>query len=177
LLSLPHDLKVLFEAKDEPNLDRAARETAAGAILYVLNPDISGEENFVGFADDAILLRAALREVIARGGEGAPAFKDRFEEYFTTLDGDLDLCSQVMGDTYAWLQGKIAGLPKQSYKGKKVPQYLDDDEEAESLYEDGRAFATDYPIDEDKLAMRLKRPETLLEPLRRKAAEEKKKIA
>jgi hypothetical protein len=177
LLSLPHDLKVLFEAKDEPNLERTARETAAGAILYVLNPDISGEENFVGFADDAILLRTALREVIARGGEGAPAFKDRFEEYFTNLDGDLDLCQQVMGDTFTWLQGKISGLPKQTYKQKKVAQYIDDDEDAESLYEDGRAFATDYPIDEDKLAMRLKRPETLLEPLRRKAAEEKKKIA
>ena len=82
-----------------------------------------------------------------------------------------------MGDTYTWVVGKVDGLSKQVYKGKKVAQYIDDEESVETLYEDGLAFATDYPLDEDKLAMRLKRPETLLEPLRRKALEEKKKIA
>jgi hypothetical protein len=177
LVSLPHDLKVLFEAKDEPNLERAARETAAGAILYILSPDTSGEESFVGFADDAILLRAALKAVADQGGEGAPAFRERFVEYYETLDADLALCQSVMGDTYAWLIGKIGTLPKQVYKNKKINLYLDDEECSELLYEDGLAFGTDYPIDEGKLGMRLKKPETILEPLKRRAAEEKKKIA
>lgn len=177
LLALPHDLKVLFEAKDDPNLERAARETAAGGILYVLAKDTSSEEKFVGFADNAILLRAALKAVAEQGGEAADDFRRRFEEYYETLDQDLELCAQAMGDTYTWLAHKVAVLPKQTYKGKKVPQYIDDDESVETLYEDSLAFATDYPIDEGKLGMRLKRPETLLEPLRRKAAEEKKKIA
>jgi len=177
LLALPHDLKVLFEAKDDPNLERAARETAAGGILYVLNPDPSSEEKFIGFADDAIVLRAALRKVVAQGGEGAEDFRRRFEEYYDTIDADLELCAQAMGETFVWLTHKIDILPKQAYKGKKVPQYIDDEESVEMLYEDGLAFATEYPIDEGKLSMRLKRPETLLEPLRRKAAEEKKKIA
>ena len=35
----------------------------------------------------------------------------------------------------------------------------------------------DMAVDEGKLGMRLKKPETLLEPLRRKAIEERKKIA
>lgn len=178
LVSLPHDLKVLFEAKDEPNLDRDAREAAAGAILYVLNPDrIAGEPDFVAFADDAIILREALRAVARKGGEGAGDFRERFADHYATLDEDLDVCQQVMGDTYAWLAGKIEGLPKQAYKNKKVPLYIDDAEAVELLYEDGLAFATDYPIDEEKLAMRLKKVDTLLDPLKRKAAEEKKKIA
>jgi hypothetical protein len=177
LLALPHDLKVLFEAKDDPNLDRAARECAAGAILYILTPDTSSDEKFVGFADDAIIFRAALRSLVAKGGEGAPAFRERFEEYFTSLDADLELCHRAMGDTYAWFAGKVDALYKQVYKGKKVPQYIDDDESVELLYEDGLAFTTEYPLDESKLSMRLKRTETLLEPLRRKVAEEKKKIA
>jgi len=177
LLALPHDLKVLFEAKDEPNLEREARELAAGAILYILTPDTSSDEKFVGFADDTIILRAALRAVVEKGGEGAPAFRDRFDEYFENLDANLELCRQAMGDTYLWFVGKIDGLHKQVYKGKKVPQYIDDEESSEMLYEDGLAFTTEYPLDESKLAMRLKRPETLLEPLRRKVAEEKKKIA
>ncbi len=177
LLALPHDLKVLFEAKDDPNLERAARETAAGAILYVLAPDTSSDEKFVGFADRAIILRLALRSIVAKGGEGAPAFRERFEEYFENLDADLDLCHRVMGETYAWFEGKIDSLHRQVLKSKKVPQYIDDDESVELLYEDSLAFATEFPLDDDKLAMRLKKPETLLEPLRRKVAEEKKKIA
>lgn len=177
LLSLPHDLKVLFEAKDDPNLERSAREVAAGAILYVLNPDTSNEEKFIGFADDVIILRAALRAVADQGGEGSQDFQSRFDEYYAPLDADLQLCQQVMGDTYTWLMGKVEGLPRQVYKGKKVPQYIDDDESVEMIYEDGLAFGTEFPIDESKLAMRLKKPETLLEPLRRKALEERKKIA
>ena len=175
LVSLPHDLKVLFEAKDEPNLDRAARELAAGAILYILSPDTSGAEAFVAFADDAILLREALRAVVQRGGEGASAFKDRFSDYYATLEDDLALCKEAMGDSYDWLEQKITGLNKLVYKGKKVQQYIDDDEHSELLYEDGLAFATDYPIDEEKLGMRLKKPETLLDPLRKRAAEEKRR--
>ena len=177
LVSLPHDLKVLYEAKDEPNLDRAARELAAGAILYVLSPDTSGLENFVAFADDAILLREALRAVAQRGGEGAGAFRERFADYYDTLDADLELCQSAMGDSYSWLSHKIDGLHKLVYKGKKVPQYIDDDDAAEELYEDGLAFATDYPIDEEKLEMLLKKPETLLEPLCKKAAAEKSRRA
>jgi hypothetical protein len=179
LLALPHDLKVLFEAKDDPNLERPAREIAAGAILFVLNPDPApaGEEKFIGYADDVIIVRLALEAIAARGGEGAGDFRARFEEYYEKLNGELDLCRRAMGETFDWLAGKIAGLPKQVYKSKKLAQYIDDDEAVETLYEDGLAFATEYPLDEDKLAMRLKRPETLLEPLRRKALEDRKKIA
>lgn len=176
LCSLPHDLRVLFEAKDEPNLEREAREAAAGAILYVLSPEAgSTDPDFVAFADDAILLRAALRRIAEKGGEGARSFQSRFAEYYDSLDQDLEVCRAAMGDTFDWLLGKLDGLPKLNYKGKKVPLYIDDDEAVESLYEDSLAFATDYPIDEAKLSMRLKKPETLLEPLRRRAADEKKK--
>jgi hypothetical protein len=177
IVSLPYDLKVLYEAKDEPNLDREAREIAAGAILHALSPDTTGDENFVGYADKAIVLRAALRVVGDKGGEGAGAFRERFEELYTSLDADLTVCKNALGDAYSWVEGKVANLHKHQYKLQKVAKYLDDDEEAELLYEDGLAFGTEYPIDEDKLKMRLKKPETLLEPLRRRAADDRKKIA
>lgn len=177
LVSLPHDLRVLFEAKDEPNLEREARETAAGAILYILGPDTSGEDHFFRYADDAILLRAALAKIRACGGEGAPAFAARFEEYYTGLDDALAVCREAMGGTYDWLAAKVDGLPRQSYKQKKLALYIDDDEAVEQLYADGLAFETDYPVDEDKLSMRLKKPETLLEPLRRMAQQDLKRHA
>ena len=92
LVSLPHDLRVLFEAKDEPNLDRVAREAAAGAIVFVLTPDKTADADFVRFADDAILLRAALQHIARSGGEGAADFRDRFAEYYKSLDEDLEVC-------------------------------------------------------------------------------------
>jgi hypothetical protein len=176
LVSLPHDLRVLFEAKDEPNLDRVAREAAAGAIVFVLTPDKTADADFVRFADDAILFRAVLQFVAARGGEGAGDFRERFAEYYSSLDADLDVCKLVMGDTFEWINGKVATLGKQVYKGKKLPMYLDDTAAAEELYEDSLAFATEYTIDEEKLSMRLKKTETLLEPLKRKAADDRKKL-
>ncbi len=176
LVSLPHDLRVLFEAKDEPNLDRVAREAAAGAIVFVLTPDTTGDADFVRFADDVLLLRAVLQFVEKSGGEGAGDFRERFAEYYGALDENMAVCKSVMGDTFDWITGKVATLGKQVYKGKKLPTYLDDDSAAEELYEDSLAFATDYPIDEEKLSMRLKKLDTLLEPLKRKAAEDRKKV-
>ena len=38
LISLPHDLKILYEATSDENLDRASRELATGAIIYVVSP-------------------------------------------------------------------------------------------------------------------------------------------
>jgi hypothetical protein len=176
LASLPHDLRVLVEAKDEPNLDRQAREAAAGAIVYVLSPDTSGDVEVARYADDAILVRLVLAHVGKHGGEGADDFRARFDEYYGTLDEDLEVCKQTMGDTYDWLAGKVPTLGKLFYHGKKVATYLDDEDAVAELYEDSLAFATDYPLDETKIAMRLKRLETLLDPLKRKAAEDRKKL-
>ena len=38
LVSLPYDMKVLFEATSEENLDRRAREIATGTIIHILTP-------------------------------------------------------------------------------------------------------------------------------------------
>ena len=61
------------------------------------------------------------------------------------------------------------------YKGKKVAGYLDDDELSELLYEDGLAFATEYPVDEDDLADRFKKASTIIEVIQRRKAEEDRK--
>lgn len=177
IVTLPYDLKVLFEAKDDPNLERPAREAAAAGIIHALAPEPSAEQDFVAFAVDALILREALRTVAAKGGEGAEGFRERFAEHFERLERDLASCREVMGDAFDWIAARVEQAPRCVYKGKKIGVYIDDDEASELLYEDGLAFQTDYPIDEENLGMRLKRPETLLDPLRRRAAEERKKIA
>jgi uncharacterized membrane protein YkvA (DUF1232 family) len=175
LVSLPHDLKIAFDAMDDENLPRSSREIAAGAICYVVSPnDFVRDRNeaVASFADDALLLRLALREVVAEGGEDGAEFPRRFPELFEGLDDDLATCTRVLGDLMPWIQGKVGGLRNQPYKGKKAPQFLDDDEAREELYEDGLVFRTDYPVDDKIIGDKLKKATTVTDVMRRRRAEE-----
>ncbi len=177
LVSLPHDLKIAIEALDEENLPRSARELAVGTIMYVVSPnDFVSDRNeaVASYADDAILLRLALRAVVAESGEDGVSFRERFSELFDGLDEDLKVCRTVMGDLMAWLEGKVPGLRTQIYKGKKLPLYLDNEEAREVLYEDGLAFRTDYPVDDKIIGDKLKKASTVLEVMRRRRAEEQR---
>lgn len=175
LVSLPHDLKIAYEAMDDENLPRSSREIAAGAIMYVVSPnDFVSDRNeaVASFADDALLLRLALRAVVASSGEDGGAFAERFPELFQGLDQDLELCRAVMGELMPWLESKVEGLRNQTYKGKKMKTCLEDDEAREELFEDGLGFRTDYPVDEKIIDDKLKKASTVTDVMRRRKAEE-----
>ncbi len=178
LVSLPFDLKVLYEASVEPNLERAALEVATGAIVYIISPNdiISDKNEAIGYTDDVILLRLALKQIVAVGGSEAGAFRDRFAEIYDNLDAELELYKDFFGDLYTWLEGKIAQLSKQIFKGKTVKDYLDDEEATSFLYEEGLRFTTDYRVTERSLEGRLKRTDHIFELLKRRRAEEAKRI-
>jgi uncharacterized membrane protein YkvA (DUF1232 family) len=175
LITLPHDLKILYEASSDENLQREARELAIGAIIYTVSPNdfiSTDRQDFTSYADDCIMLRLALRRIIADDGEDADFFKSRFAEFFAKLDEELGVCAEAMGEIFSWLDSKVDGLKLLEYKGKKVPQYLDDDEAGEFLYEDGLGFATEYPVDEDELIDKFKKASTILEVLQRRKVED-----
>jgi len=174
LVSLPHDLKIAFDAMDDENLPRPVREVAAGVVAYVISPNDSvsdRNENVVSFADDAVLLRLALSKALGKG-EDEQAFRDRFPELFESLDENLTLCKSVMGELMTWLESKVKGLPSLDYKGKKVVKYLDDEEARELLFDDGLVFRTDYPVDEKTIADKLKKASTVTEAMKRRKQEE-----
>lgn len=180
LISLPHDLKILYEASSDANLDRAARELATGAILYVVSPSdfiSSDRSDFSGYADDCLILRLALSRIAATKDEDSQQFIERFADFFESLDKELAVCKKAMGELYAWLDSLVDALPRLEYKGKKVAVYLDDEEASEMLYEDGLAFATEYPVDEDDLADRFKKASTIIEVIQKKKLEEDRKRA
>src|SRR5512146_2925199 len=90
LLSLPFDLKILQEAVTDPDLERAAREIAAGTIIHVIGPQEG--DGPMRFVDDVLLVRAALKRILADGGEGGKAFAERFDsEAYGHLDDDVAL--------------------------------------------------------------------------------------
>jgi uncharacterized membrane protein YkvA (DUF1232 family) len=174
LVSLPHDLKIAFDAMDDENLPRPVREVAAGVVAYVISPNDSvsdRNENVVSFADDAVLLRVALSKALGPG-EDEKAFRDRFPELFEGLDDHLTICKSVMGELMTWLEGKVTRLPALDYKGKKVVKYLDDEEAREQLFDDGLVFRTDYPVDEKTIGDKLKKASTVTEAMKRRKQEE-----
>jgi uncharacterized membrane protein YkvA (DUF1232 family) len=180
LVSLPFDLKVLYEALSDPDLEREAREVAAAAVVYVLSPSdivVDRDRKLASYVDDLILLRAALKRVAETGGEKAQAFVERFPDEYADLDDYNALYAQALGDLYPWLVGKLDVFKKLLYKGRKAVDYIDDDEAATFLYGEWLTFQTDYDITEQTLSGRLRKGEPILEAMRRRRAEEAKKIS
>lgn len=174
LVSLPHDLKIAFDAMDDENLPRAAREIATGAVIYVVSPNDAVSDrnaNIMSFADDAVLLRLALAMALGKG-EDEQAFRERFPELFENLEDNLKLCKSHMGDLMSWLEEKVRGLKSIDYKGKKVALFLDNDEAREQLFEDGLVFRTDYPVDEKTIGDKLKKATTVIDAMKRRKADE-----
>lgn len=174
LVSLPHDLKIAFDAMDDENLPREVRELATGVVIYVISPnDFIADRNdaLVSFTDDALLLRLALHKGIG-DSEDEVAFRDRFPELFESLAENLEMCRAVMGDLMVWLESKIGTLKTIEFKGKKLAKFLDNDEAREQLFEDGLVFRTDYPVDEKTIADKLKKASTVVDVMRRRKVEE-----
>jgi len=174
LLSLPFDLKILQEAVTDPDLERGAREIAAGTIIHTIAPQEG--DGPVRYVDDVLLVRAALKRILAEGGEHATDFAARFDgEVYGKLDHDLETFEAVLGDLWPWLTGKLEGFRKPPYKGKTPSQYVDDDEAASFLYEEGLEFQTNYNVTEDKVRNSVRRIDTILEQLNKRRTEDAKK--
>jgi hypothetical protein len=174
LLSLPFDLKILQEAVTDPDLERDAREIAAGTIIHTIAPQEG--DGPVRYVDDVLLVRAALKRILAEGGEHAKDFAARFDsEVYGKLDDDLTTFEAVLGDLWPWLTGKLEGFRKPPYKGKTPSQYVDDDEAASFLYDEGLEFQTNYNVTEDKVRNSVRRIETILEQLNKRRTEDAKK--
>lgn len=154
LVSLPYDLKVLFEVMTDEDIQNDARTLAAGAVIYCLSasdpiPDTMG---LVGFVDDVIVVRVALEKAKALAGEDMDDYPERFSEQFATLENDIKLFRDFLGDNILWIDWRMEKLLKTKYKGKLVSAYVEDEELSQRLYEEGLEFTTEYEIDDDQAA-------------------------
>lgn len=175
LVSLPFDLKVLQEAVTDPDLDKHARLLAAGTVVHTLLPQ-EGEPGPLRYVDDVLLVRAALAEIAKGDGEGASEFRARFDgEIYGRLTEDLSCFADYLGELWPWLSGKLPGFAKLALKGKKPAQAIEDDEVATLLYDEGLAFQTNYPVNEEQVRNKLRRGNQILELLRKRYEEDKKK--
>jgi hypothetical protein len=177
LVSLPFDLKILLEAVADSDLERGAREVAAGTVVHVITPKDGNVDAPLRFAEDVVQLRLALAKIVAEGGEGAPAFRARFAEDYTRFEEELGLFRQALGgDIVDWLDSRWASMLKGVYAKKKVAMFVDDEEVGTFLYDEGLRFATLYPITEKSLAGRVKQAQPFVDHLARKRDQDKRKI-
>ncbi len=179
LVSLPFDLKILYEASTDENLSRETRELMIGAIIYTISPSdlISDRDNFASYADDCLLLRVALKEGLSGDDEDKEFFRSRFSEFFDTLDEELATSRAAMGELHDWLCAKVSMLPKRTHKNKSVKQYFEREDLQEELYEDGLEFRTEYPITDDDIADRFKKASSIIDLLQRAKNDEDLKAA
>ena len=181
LVSLPYDLKVLFEAMTDEDLPLDARKLATAAAIYCLSPSdgIPDTIGLVGFTDDAIVVRLVLKQVLDLGGEDVARYPERFPEQFENLDEDLTLVRSYLGESMDWLERRmqLKNIEDLRYKGKTVSGYLADDESAQRLYNEGLTFTTDYEID-DEAVQRLTSAKPVLEAFdKRRQIEESRRGA
>jgi hypothetical protein len=177
LVSLPFDLKVLLEAVSDLDLEREVREIAAATVVHVITPKDGNVEAPLRFSEDVVLLRLAMAKIVAGGGEGAPAFRERFAEDYARLDEDLKLLRQALSDeTVDWLDSRWGALLKAVYAKKKIAMFIDDEEVGTFLYDEGLRFGTLYPITEKSLAGRVKQVQPFVDHLARKRDQDKRKI-
>jgi hypothetical protein len=177
LVSLPFDLKILLEAVADSDLERSVREMAVGTVVHVITPKDGNVEAPLRFAEDVVQLRLATAKIVAEGGEGAPAFRDRFAEDFSRFQDELVLFRSVLGDDIVdWLDTRWGSFGKGVYAKKKISQFIDDEEVGTFLYDEGSKFGTLYPISEKSLAGRVKQAQPFIDHLARKRDQDKKKI-
>ena len=174
LVSLPFDLKILQEAVSDPDLDRQAREIAAGAIVHTLLPQEG--EGPLRYADDVLLVRAAFVAVRARGGGEFSALRERFPEVYDRLDEDVAVFEAHLGALWRWLSGKVETFPRLVHKGKRASQYLDSEENLSLLYDEGLEFETNFNVTEEQVRNKLRRADQIVEMLNKRHAEDLKRI-
>jgi uncharacterized membrane protein YkvA (DUF1232 family) len=179
LVSLPYDMKVLFEAVSDENLPPEVRQLAAVAVIYCISPSdpMPDTLGLIGYIDDVVYVRMALKRILELGGEDTKSYPDRFVDELRSLDEDLELVRGYLGDSIDWIARRMdRGAGKVRYKGKAASTYVDDDEAREFLYEEGQDFATAYEIDE-KAAAKLQNGKPILDAFRRRMAEESKRLS
>jgi hypothetical protein len=177
LVSLPFDVKVLLEAVADADLEHEVRELAASAVVHVIAPKDGNVDRPIRHAEDVVLVRLALRKIASEGGEGADAFKSRFDENYGRLDEELTVFERAFGDdVISWLDAKWPALGKVVYVRKKIPQFVDDEEVGTFLYDEGLRFGTEYPLTEKSLAGRVKQGQPIVDHLLRKREQDRKKI-
>lgn len=177
LVALPFDVKILLEAVSDADLEHGVRVMAASALVHVITPKDGNVDAIIRHAEDVVLVRLALRKIAAEGGEGADAFKSRFEENYGRLDAELAIFEGVFGaDVVTWLDSRWPALGKAVFVRKKIPQFVDDEELGTLLYDEGSRFGTEYTITEKSLAGRLKQGQPIVDHLLRKREQDRKKI-
>ena len=130
------------------------------------------------FTEDVVQLRLALAKVAAEGGEGAPAFRERFAEDYARFDEELKLFRQTLGDDIIdWLDSRWGCAAEGGLREEEDRRCSSTTKRSgPSSTTRGCGSATLYPITEKSLAGGSSRSQPFVDHLARKRDQDKKKI-
>lgn len=147
LSTLQQDFKdFLRVVADDPDLEDDLRAAVVTAVLYTLAPGdvVPDSMGPIGYIDDALALRVALEEVRSRAPERFDAYRDRIPEMVESVEaegGDLGVFREALGDLYDPFKARVFSVERNTVKGKRARDLIDDPDGARWLDEEVQVAA------------------------------------
>jgi len=172
---IPQDVKIHFEFIDDAELPEEAHLRAAGTLLYLLAPGDLVPDTFgvLGHVDDALVFRMSMAATLKDAPDDrVTAYRERYPEVFGTLEADLAVASEFLGELYPWIETRLEekALGKIEFKGKRAQMTLDDTEDEGWLYGEVSEALLDFDVDDDELARELRRIDKIIPIMQQKMA-------
>jgi uncharacterized membrane protein YkvA (DUF1232 family) len=158
------DVKIMFAMMDDPEFAEETRARVAGALLYLLAPGDLIPDTFglLGQSDDCLVMRMTMAFVLRKRPERAEHYHERYPEVFETLQEDLEIASNYLGEIYPWMEAYLDKLITIEFKGKKAQDVIEDVEASTWLHDEINEALLDLEFDDDELNREMRRVDRIL---------------
>lgn len=158
------DVKIMFAMMDDPEFTEETRSRVAGALLYLLAPGDLIPDTFglLGQSDDSLVMRMTMAYVLRLRPERGDYYRERYPEVFGTLDQDLEIANNFLGDIFPWMENYLEKLVTIEFKGKKAKDVIEDVDANSWLYDELNEALLDLEFDDDELNREMRRVDSIL---------------
>lgn len=164
------DVKIMFAMMDDPEFTEVTRTRVAGALLYLLAPGDLIPDTFglLGQSDDSLVMRMTMSYMLSERPEQEDYYRERYPEVFETLQQDLEIASNFLGEIYPWMEKYLEKMVTIEFKGKKAKDVIEDVEANSWLYDEINEALLDLEYDDDELNRELRRVDRILPVMQEK---------
>jgi len=171
ILSLPQDMKTILRIVEDPDIDDRCRVAAAGALLHVLSGAnaIPGLRGVLAYADDAIVLRLVLEQILKDANESMDGHRADTPDLFGTLDEHLALVRSYLGAGAERLEHAAKHVSQLSHQGHSAQSCVTEPEGGTWLYDTVQeALVDELEFDEDEVHRACKGVEQIVTQLKQR---------
>jgi uncharacterized membrane protein YkvA (DUF1232 family) len=173
ILSLPQDLKAVLRIVEDPDIDDAGRQAAAGALIHVLSASnaIPGMRGILAYVDDVLVLRLIMERLSKTSPEAMARHREESPELLADLDGQLAIARRYLGELMSVLDAAADGVSKLNHQGHTAAECAADTDGTNWLYDAVHAaIVEELEFDEDEVQREAKGVDKILPHLRSRIA-------